>query len=281
MWWSLFVGCSSPQAPDAVAPTPVPPVAAVLDPDQPTADQVLERFITGSHQWTLLTADNYLFKCESATTDGNEIGFLDQVMQQGRQGLSFTRVHERTQPTWGFTAIGLTGAGTYWSATNSGVVHSITDPAVTTSMMANLDPAPACAYAARWNDRVNLGSDTYEGKDSWHLRLTWADDTSTEAWFAKDDGMLIGMLTASEGFEQRRGMRDYAEHDGVFWPTNEKSRTVRGEEVLTVATRLTALDVGRAKFTDLEPKHIEALLAKKVADGVLTAPQDPKDAPKE
>lgn len=278
MWLSLFLGCSAPAdpapAPEPVAPAPVAPA----DTNQPTADEVLERFITGSNQCKLLTAENYLLKWESATTDGQSLAYLEQVMQRGRQGQSFTRVHERTQPDWGFSAIGRTSEGTYWSATNGGVVHSITEPSVTATMMANLDPTPACAYEVRWKDRVNLGSDTYEGIDCWHLMLTWADNTATEAWFAKNDGMLIGMLTATEGFEQRRGMRDYAEHNGVFWPTNEKSRTVRGEETLTIASRLTALEVGQPQFTDLGPKHIEALLQKKVADGVLTGPQQPGDA---
>lgn len=275
MWFLSLVACSTqekaPETPPVAAEVevePQAPVPAATDGEVPGADAVLQRFLDASKQCDVLTADSYRMVWQAITTDNKMIAMQEKVMQQGRQGVSFTRLHERTRPDWGLSVIGRTPEGDYWSGTNQGIVHKILDPTLQAQMMQSLDPTPACNFEKRWPTRVNQGSEDYEGTPAWKLLLTWADGTATQAWFSKDDGLLLGMLTQREGYELRHGMSDYAEVGGVFWPKEEKSREQRGENVLISVRRLHQLSLGQPIPT-IGPDEVEAMLAQKVADGEL------------
>lgn len=275
MWFLSLLACSTQEKPveailDATEPHQDPAAVAPTqaDPTAPPADQVLQRFVDASNQCKVLTAQTYRFVWQSIVTDQKTLAIQEKVMHQGRQGTSFTKLHEQTRPTWGLTAIGRTPDGDYWSGTNQGIQKKIVDEGLQRQMMQNLDPTPICAFEKRWTERVNLGSATYQDKDSWHLQLTWADGTQSEAWFDKDEGMLRGMVTRRDGYELHQDMAEYTNVNGILWPSEEKGREVRDGNMLILARKLVSIQVDQ-KIPDIGPEELSKMLAQKVAEGQL------------
>lgn len=280
MWFLSLLACSTQEKPVEADPTEAQkeapaPVAAAAEPGQPSADQVLQRFLDASNQCQVLTAETYRFVWQSIVTDKETLAMQEKVMHQGRQGLSFTKIHEQTRPSWGLSAIGRTPEGDYWSGTNQGIQTKILDESLQRQMMQNLDPTPACNFEKRWAERVNLGSETYQDKDSWHLQLTWADGTASEAWFDKDEGLLRGMVTRRGTYELHQDMGEYAEINGVFWPREEKGREKRDGNMLLMARKLVSLDVDK-KIGEIGPEELRKMLQQKVAEGQLKKVEAPE-----
>ena len=234
--------------------------------DTSEVDALLQAHLDKTRQCQIFTADTYAFEWDVITTDGKHLAFQERVRQQGRQGQTFTRIHQRNAPTWGFSAYGRTAEGKVWSAANGSVTYEITDPAIASSLIQNLDPTPLCAYQARFRDRNLIGEEEFEGQLAHKLLLRWQDGTETTAWIAKDTGLLAGTLTEKPGLQIQTGMKTYTSRGDVMWPAEERVRRTEGDTTFTSIHKLDVLELNPERFNDVGPQAIEALLAKYQAD---------------
>lgn len=245
-------GCSEPvsTAPDEV----------LVPAGEITADGVLQRHLDVSNQCAILVADTYTFEWDTVVTDKKTTAKAEKVMQQGRQGTSFTRLHQQTRPTIRFTGFGLATDGKWWSAGDQGVKADL-PVEVAKTLMVHLDPTPVCSFQARWSERTYVGEEDHKGARAHHVRGTWADGTSTDMWFDTTSGLLVGSKTEIEGLSNELVMKDYVEYDGVKWPEQVISSRVEAGLHIFVAEKLRRLTLDKPDFRDVGPAQIAALLA--------------------
>lgn len=253
----LVLGCA--QDPDAVSPTPEAPAGGI------TADDVLQRHLDASNQCALLTAENYTLQWEAVTTDKQSTAKQEKILQQGRQGKAFARLHQEIRPKIRFSGFGLSPDGTWWSAGDAGVQANLPEE-VRKPLSVYLDPTPVCAFQARWADRDYVGEEDWEGHRAHHVRGTWADGTSTDMWFDTDTGLMVGAKTAVGENSDKIVMRKYNGYGDIKWPAEVFTTRIQGDLHVFTAQKLEKLDIAVEGFRDIGHPQVAAIIAERNKD---------------
>lgn len=253
----LVLGCAQDSAESPESPT--------VPAGEITADDVLQRHLDVSRQCDLLTADNYLFQWEAVVTDKQSTAKQEKIIQQGRQGRSFTRLHQEVRPKIRFSGFGLSTDGTWWSAGDAGVQANLPEE-LRKPLSIYLDPTPACAFQARWMDRAYVGEEDWEGHRTHHVRGTWQDGTSTDMWFDTATGLMVGAETKVGDSSDKIVMRKYAEHGGISWPEEVFTSRLQGELHLFTAQKLEKLEIGAEVFRDVGHEEVAVIIATRNQD---------------
>lgn len=268
MHWLWLLACGTPAPSDPAAEpasvvTAEPAVAPVPSAVSP-ADAVLDRHNQVTKQCGVLDRLTWKFEWEATTEDGHAAPSKSRIQYQGRNGLTFTRAQQQTEPSMRFVAFGRTAQGKYWSAGDGGIQADLPE-AMAAPMASAVDPTPLCAYLKRWPIRTLQGEEPYEGQDASRVELQWADGSTTSMWFSKADGMLIGSRSQVGDTLTETKLHDYAEHAGVLWPGREVATTKAGPlEVKTVQV-LTKLELDPKGYVPIGPEQVARLLGVSLA----------------
>jgi hypothetical protein len=193
-------------------------------------------------------------------TDKQTSAKAERVVQQGRQGMSFTRMHQVVKPVQRFSAFGLSTDKSWWSAGDLGVKKDLPE-SIAKGLMVHLDPTPICSYQARWKERTYKGEVEFQGQRAHQVIATWADDTTIELWFSVSTGLLMGTRTQiGDQLSNTMSMTKYETHAGIQWPGEVISERVEASLKLAVAEKLRRLEVGNPTFRDVGPNEVAALL---------------------
>lgn len=260
MFFALLFACGSTpsEVPDA-------PVFTI------TADQVLQRHVEVSKQCDLLVADNYALEWEAVITDKATSAQQERILQQGRQGTSFTRVHQRTRPEVRFTAFGLAADKTWWSAGDLGVRKDLPE-SIAKTLMVHLDPTPICSYQARWKERTYVAEESFGTSERvHHIQGTWSDDSVIDLYFGVEDGLLRKTETRLGELTNTLEYTKYDDYDGIKWPGETISSRVEGPLHVFIAEKLLRLQVNNKDFRDIGYNEIAILLAQQAKKREVTA----------
>ncbi len=248
----LLAACSSSSSDGPLAPK-----------GEITADAVLQRHLDESNQCALMVADNYYLEWESVTTDKKSASKLEKIVQLGRQGRTFARLHQQLRPKVRFTGFGLDPAGSWWSAGDLGVRVGLPEEVVK-PLSVHQDPTPICAFQARWPERVYVGEEDWNGQRTHHVRGVWADGVVTELWFDTGTGLLAGTRTEAGTTTNTLVFKKYGDRAGMKWPEEVFSTRIDGDLHLYVAQKLKELRVNDPAFRDIGFDEVAVMVTQQV-----------------
>ena len=266
MIWVVLMACGQPETAaeadaDAAAKSEAPEgVADDNTKDWPTADQILLAHNQATSQCDLLTKKSYKISWKATMNDGHQAPSVEEIVHQGAPGFSYTRIHQRREPSVRFVAFGRTPKGKFWSASDGGIQADLPEE-MAASLMSGMDPTPVCNFEKRWPTRTLLGPEDRDGVPTWRVRVSWADGTGTDLWFHRDHRVLVASSAKAGNVDTTTELAEYGDFDGIRWPKQEVASRAEGPLEITTTQVLQSLEVEPESFRELGPTQIAAVLA--------------------